>query len=198
MAERDVYILAEQALADVIDQVRPDQWEQRTPEWFHTGRQGAASLREIVNYHAYDTAWVPDVLAGKTMAEVGDRYEHLKTAERPPNYREFSDAAVAAARGLDDPERIVHLSYGDFPAREYLRHITSFRGFRAFDLARWIGVSTELRPDLVQGMWDVLSPDMEAWRAIGVYRAAVPVPMDAPVQNRLIGLSGRDPHATGG
>jgi hypothetical protein len=197
MAERDVYVLAEQALADVIDQVRPDQWEQHQPGWFHTGGQGDASLREIVNYHAYDSAWVPDVLAGTTMAEVGDRYEHLKTAARPANYREYSDAAVTAARGLRDPDAIVHLSYGDFAAREYLRHITSFRGFRAFDIARWIGVSTQLPPDLVQGMWDVLSPDMEAWRALGVYQAAVPVPDDAPLQDRLLGLSGRDPHPPG-
>jgi hypothetical protein len=193
MAERDVFILAEHALANVIDQVRPDQWEQRKPEWFHTGGQGDASLREIVNYHAYDSAWVPEVLAGKTMAEVGDRYEHLKTAAQPANYREYSKAAVTAARGLSDPDAIVHLSYGDLAAREYLRHITSFRGFRAFDIARWIGVSTQLPPDLVQGMWEVLGPDMEAWRALGVYRAAVPVPDEAPLQDRLLGLSGRDP-----
>ena len=192
MAERDVFILAERALADVIDQVRPDQWDQPKPEWFHTAGQGDVTLRQIVNYHAYDSAWVPDVLAGKTMAEVGDVYEHLKN-DGAADYRAHSDAAVAAAEALEDPERVVHLSYGDFPAREYLRHITSFRGFRVFDIARWIGASTEMPPDLVQGMWDVLSPDMEAWRAMGVYRAAVPVPDDAPLQDRLLALAGRDP-----
>jgi hypothetical protein len=28
-------------------------------------------LREIVNYHAHDDAWVPDMLAGRTMDEAG-------------------------------------------------------------------------------------------------------------------------------
>ncbi len=195
MAEREVFILAEKALAGVIDQVGPEQWDQRQPEWFQTGGQGDASLREIVNYHAYDTAWVPDVLAGKTIEEVGDAYEHVKT-DAGTDYRAYSDRAVAAAQGLDDPDRVVHLSYGDFPAREYLRHVTSFRGFRAFDIARWIGAGTQLQPDLVQGMWDELSPDMEAWRAMGVYGPAVPVPEDAPLQDRLLGLSGRDPAAS--
>lgn len=195
MAEREVFILAEKALAGVIDQVGPDQWDQRQPEWFQTGGQGDASLREIVNYHAYDTAWVPDVLAGRTIEEVGDAYEHIKT-DASTDYRTYSDRAVAAAQGLDDPDRLVHLSYGDFPAREYLRHVTSFRGFRAFDIARWIGAGTELPPDLVQGMWDELSPDMEAWRAMGVYGPAVPVPEDAPLRDRLLGLSGRDPAAS--
>jgi uncharacterized protein (TIGR03086 family) len=196
MAERDVFILAEHALADVIDQVRPDQWDEPKPAWFHTGGQGDVSLRQIVNYHAYDSAWVPDVLAGKTIADVGDAYEHLKT-DGATGYRTHSDAAVAAAQDLEDPERLVHLSYGDFPAREYLRHITSFRGFRVFDIAKWIGAGTDMPPDLVKGMWDVLRPDMEAWRAMGVYQAAVPVPDDAPLQDRLLGLSGRDPSSAG-
>ena len=193
MAERDVFILAEQALADVVDKVRPDQWDQRKPEWFQTGGQGDASLREIVNYHAYDSAWVPDVLAGRTLEEVGDVYEHVKT-DGAGDYRAYSDAAIAAAQGLDDPARVVHLSYGDFPTREYLRHVTSFRGFRAFDIARWIGAGTQLPPELVRGMWDELSPDMEAWRAMGVYGPAVAVPDDAPLQDRLLALSGREPN----
>ncbi len=193
MAERDVFILAEQALADVVDKVRPDQWDQRKPEWFQTGGQGDASLREIVNYHAYDSAWVPDVLAGRTLEEVGDVYEHVKT-DGAGDYRAYSNAAIAAAQGLDDPARVVHLSYGDFPTREYLRHVTSFRGFRAFDIARWIGAGTQLPPELVRGMWDELSPDMEAWRAMGVYGPAVAVPDDAPLQDRLLAVSGREPN----
>lgn len=194
MAERDVFILSEQTLAAVIDQVRPEQWALRNPDWFATGGQGDASLREIVSYHAYDSAWVPDVLAGKTIAEVGDLHAHVKT-DPDCDYRSYSESAVAAARELTDSERIVHLSYGDFPAREYLRHVTSFRGFRAYVIARWIGVSTQLPAELVQGMWELLGPDMEAWRAMGVYRPAVPVPEDAPLQDRLLGLAGHDPKA---
>lgn len=194
MSEQQVFILSERALADVINQIKDDQWDQHRPAWFQTGGQGDATLREIVNYHAYDSAWVPDVLAGRTPAEVGDRYEGLKTSSQV-SYREFSEKAIAAARTLDDLERIVHLSYGDFPAREYLKHITSFRGFRAFDIARWIGADTTLPDDLVEGMWEELSPEMEAWRAMGVYGPAISVPADAPLHDRLLGLAGRDPYA---
>ena len=190
MAGKDVFILAERALADVVDQIRPEQWSQPKPEWFATGGQGNATLRKIVNYHAYDSAWVPDVLAGKTAAEVGDVYEHLKT-DSDCDYRAYSNAAISAAAALTDPERLVHLSYGDYPAGDYLKHTASFRGFRAFDIAKWIGVSTQMPVDLVHAMWDDLVPDMEAWRALGVYGPAVAVPDDAPLQDRLLGLSGR-------
>jgi uncharacterized protein (TIGR03086 family) len=192
MPEQHVFVLSERALADVIDQIKDDQWEQPKPEWFATGRQGEPSLREIVNYHAYDSAWVPDVLAGKTIAEVADAHEHLKT-DADVDYRPYSEQAVAAALALDDPDKIVHLTYGDFPAREYLKHTTSFRGFRAYDIAKWIGVGTQLPDELVQGMWDEFVPDIEAWRSMGVFGPAVPVPEDAPLQDRLLGLVGRDP-----
>jgi hypothetical protein len=194
MTERDVFILSERALADVIDQIRDDQWDQRRPAWFQTGGQGDATLRQIVTYHAYDSAWVPDVLAGKTLAEVGERYESLKTSPTV-DYRAYSEQAIVSAESLDEPDRIVHLSYGDFPAREYLKHITSFRGFRAFDIAKWIGADTQLPDGLVQGMWDEFVPEIEAWRALGVFGPAVSVPQDAPLQDRLLGLASRDPAA---
>jgi hypothetical protein len=194
MSEVDLFIHSEQALADVIEKIRPEQLDSRKPEWFATGGQGDATLRQIVNYHAYDSAWVPDVLAGKTMAEVGETFEHVKT-DADCDYRVYSEAAIAAARDLADPDRIVHLSYGDFPAGVYLQHTSSFRGFRAYDIARWIGASTELPPQLVREMWDQLVPEMDAWRKLGVYGPAVDVPQDAPLQDRLLGLSGRDPAA---
>jgi len=192
MPAQDLFILSERALADVIDQIRPEQWSEPKPAWFATGGQGDANLRQIVNYHAYDSAWVPDVLAGKTAAEVGAGYEHIKT-DADCDYRVYSDRAIQAVKTLADPERVVHLSYGDFPAHEYFRHTASFRGFRTFDIAKWIGVSTQMPADLVRAMWDELVPEMEAWRAIGVYGPAVAVPGDAPLQDRLLALSGRDP-----
>lgn len=196
MSEQHVFILSEQALAHVIDQIRDDQWDEKKPEWFQTGGQGDASLREIVNYHAYDSAWVPDVLAGKTSAEVGDAYSgDLLGTDPKGSYRKYSQRASAAARQFNDLDTIVHLSYGDFPAREYFKHITSFRGFRAYDIAKWIGAGTQLPEDLVQGLWDEVVPEVEAWRQIGVYGPAVPVPDDAPLQDRLLGLVGRDPRA---
>jgi uncharacterized protein (TIGR03086 family) len=195
--EQEVFVLSERTLSDVIDHIQDQQWNQTTPSWFQTGRQGPISLRDIVNYHAYDSAWVPDVLAGKTIAEVGAAYDGDLLGNDPKgNYRRYSERASAAVLHLDDPEKVVHLSYGDFPAREYLKHITTFRGFCgfcAYDIARWIGVDTTLPPDLVQGLWDEILPEVEQWRQIGVFGPAVPVPDDASLQDRLLGLVGRDP-----
>ncbi len=167
------------------------------PASFHRRGTGEpATLRTIVNCHAYDDAWVPDMLAGKTMDAVG-RDKHKGDLLRDEPKRAFAaiDRACAAARDLDDLDRTVHTSFGDFPAREYLMQITSFRGMRAHDIARVIGVDPTLPDDLVQGMWDELSPVADQWRQYGVFRPRVAVPDDAPLQDRLLGLTGRDPYA---
>ncbi|MGH3811299.1 MAG: hypothetical protein ACRDUV_02430 [Pseudonocardiaceae bacterium] len=196
MREADVFVLADRALNDVIRQVKDDQWTMTMPPDFamrvmdHT-----PTLREIVNYHAYDDAWVPDMLAGLTMDEAGrDKFDGDLLGDDPKaSFAAIVDTACAAAAELDDPDRIVHCSFGDFSAREYFWQINGFRGLRAHDLALVIGVEPCLSDELVQGMWDEISPHAEEWRAIGVFPAAVPVPESAPLLDRLLGITGRPP-----
>ena len=193
MNEKDVFILADEALKSVVDQIRDDQWEQRVPDDMSARRPGL-TLRQIINYHAYDDAWVPDVLAGRTIEEVGDRYDGDLLGDHPkPNFAAIVETAVLAVRAFDDLDRTVHLSYGDYPAREYLRHITSFRGLRVCDIAKFIGADTTMSDALVQGLWDEIAPDAEQWRQMGVFGPAVAVLDSAPLQDRLLGLTGRRP-----
>lgn len=192
MTEQEVFILADQALNAVVDQIRDDQWDLVVPD--DMTRTPGITLRQTINYHAYDDAWVPHVLAGETMEEVGDRYDGDLLGDHPKlNFASIAETAVLAVRDFNDPDRIVHLSYGDWPAREYLKHITSFRGLRAYDIAKFIGADTTLPPDLVRGLWDEIAPSAEEWRKLGVYGPAVPVPDDAPLQQKLLGLTGRQP-----
>ncbi len=194
LTEQEVFILANRALEAVVKQIKPEQYIQIVPP--EMTRQPGLPLREIINYHAYDDSWVPDVLAGKTAAEVGDKYDGDLLGDDPvASFSRIVDRSVEAVKQQDDLGRMVHLSYGDFSARDYLVHITSFRGFRAYDIAKFIGVNSTLPPDLVQGMWDELEPDMEDYRKMGVFGPAVEPPPHADLQTRLIALSGRDPEA---
>ena len=141
MTEQEVFILADQALNAVVDQIRDDQWDLVVPD--DMTRTPGITLRQTINYHAYDDAWVPHVLAGETMEEVGDRYDGDLLGDHPKlNFASIAETAVLAVRDFDDPDRIVHLSYGDWPAREYLKHITSFRGLRARTTSRSSSVRT--------------------------------------------------------
>jgi uncharacterized protein (TIGR03086 family) len=198
MTEQDVFVIADRTLNDVVSKVADDQWDMRMPASF--ARQGAGeppTLREIVNYHAYDDSWVPDMLAGKTMEEAGrDNYKGDLLGATPKRaFAAVVDRACKAVREIKDLDFAVHTSFGDFSARDYLIQITYFRGLRAHDIARVIAVEPTLPDELVQGLWDELSPVADEWRKLGAFPPQVAVPEDAPLQDRLLGLTGRDPHA---
>lgn len=195
MNEKDVFVLADLALDHVVQQIGDDQWEMAMPASFARRDGSSQSLREVINYQAFDDAWVPDMLAGRTIDEAGkDKFDGDLLGDEPKAaFKAIVDKACAAATELDDLDRTVHCSFGDYPAREYLWQINGFRGLRAWDIAKVIGVEPDLSADLVQGLWDELSPNADAWREIGVFGPAVPVPDDAPLLDRLLGITGRDP-----
>lgn len=203
MQEPQLFVLADRRLNDVVQQIRDDQWDLPIPDWIRlasTSDRSTVTLRTLVNYHAYDDIWVPDMLAGRTMAEVGadlHRGEDLLGSAPKPAFARIVDAAVAAADALEpaDLQRTAHLSFGDFTVQEYFWQITQFRAFRAYELAVLIGVDPTLPVELVRGVRAQLEPHIEAWRAIGVFGPEVAVPADASEQDRLLGLSGRQPRA---
>jgi uncharacterized protein (TIGR03086 family) len=194
--ERAVFVLADRTNERVIAQITDDQWDAPVPSDFaRSDTENVPTLREIVNYHAYDDAWIPDMLAGRTIEEAGEhRFDGDLLGDDPvAGFHAIVDLACTAAEKLDDLERTVHLSYGDYTARQYLWQANSFRGLRSRDIAKAIGADTILPDELVQALWEEISPNAEEWRAIGVFAAAVPVPDDAPLQERLLGLTGRNP-----
>jgi len=196
MNEIDVFQLADRTLNGVVAQIADDKWDMAMPATFATRQSDTIPrLREVIAYHAYDDAWVPDMLAGRTMEEVGTvRFDgDLLGPDPRAAFATIVDTACAAARTVGDLDATVHCSFGDYPVREYLWQINGFRGLRAHDIAEVIGVDSRLPDDLVQGLWDEISPHAEEWRTIGVFPAAVPVSDDAPLQDRLLGLTGRTP-----
>ncbi|HEY1651962.1 MAG TPA: hypothetical protein VGG09_08800 [Acidimicrobiales bacterium] len=196
MEEAQVFVLADRAMADLVARIRPEQWDMTMPPTFATrARPTVPTLRELINYHAYDDAWVPDMLAGLTIEEAGAaKFDGDLLGDAPhERFEAIVDDACTAASVATDYDAVAHLSFGDYPVREYFWQINSFRALRAHDIARAIGLQPELPAALVQGVWDEVRPHAEEWRTIGVFPAAVPVPDDAPLLDRLLGLTGRDP-----
>jgi hypothetical protein len=201
MDERELFVLADRTLLGVVNRVRTDQWSMTMPAAFTTrGSDHPPSLRDVVNAHAYDDAWVPDMLAGRTMAEVGvDKHQGNLLGDSPEDHAGYFTAyveqACAAARAVEDLQATVHCSFGDFTVQHYFSQVTMFRGLRAYDIAQAVGqdVGAVLSDDLAQGIWDQVRPHAEEWRSYGVFPPAVPVPDDAPMPDRLLGLTGRQP-----
>jgi hypothetical protein len=196
MRENEVFILADRALNRVVQRMSDDQWDMLVPPDFIRRRTDhTPTMREIINYHAYDDAWVPDMLAGRTMAEVGvDAFSGDLLGHMPrQRFAAIVDRACAAAGAVSDLDAVVHLSFGDFSVREYFWQINNFRTLRSIELARIFSQAVDVEPELVQGVLDEISPHIEEWRKIGVFPEPIAVPHDAPLLDRLLGMTGRQP-----
>ncbi|MDQ3655133.1 MAG: hypothetical protein M3457_08650, partial [Chloroflexota bacterium] len=183
---------ANKLLTAVVNQVTTGQMDQVIPDEL-SWRKGI-TLRDAMNVGAYENKCVPEVLAGAGKLPSNDEFmEDLLGDDPLGNYNRYSTVANTAALELDDPDRTVHISYGDFPARDYLRDITINRSLGAHDIATFIGVDARFSDELTQGMWDAISPIAEYLRDIGVFGPRIEVAEDAPLQERLLGLTGRRP-----
>jgi hypothetical protein len=181
--EQRAFAGAARQLAVVVARIGDDQWSLVVPDELRW-RDSIRTLRDLVAHHAYDDAWVPDVLAGRTLDEVGGSHDGALPVG-------LTETAVSAVTRSYDPARVVHLSYGAFPASEYLLHATVFRGLGAYDVAQLIGDHAPLPDVLVDDLLALISPHADALRAMGVFGPAIAVPADATPLARLLGLTGR-------
>lgn len=161
-------------------------WQRPTPctDW---------AVRDLVRHLVYEELWAPPLLTGATIAEVGDRFEgDILGGDPQAAWKEAAAAALAAA-STDALGRTVHLSFGDFPGREYLGQLTTDHTIHAWDLARGIGGDDRLDPELAEFVLAFLAPQAGQWADAGVFAPAVPVADEADSQTKLLALSGRQP-----
>ncbi|WP_051579451.1 hypothetical protein [Pseudonocardia acaciae] len=192
--EQLFFALAVQALSAVTDRIDDNQWDLPADTGMSRG-----TVRELVVAHARDAQWVGHVLAGRTIEDGNKIFPDQPLGDDlKSGWRDIADRAVADAQALDDPDKIVHLSfsggeYGEFTARDYLQQGIAYHGLQAWDLARVLKVDDTLPADLVAGMTEVLAPVADQWRELGVFGPAVSVPDDASDQDKLLALTGRQP-----
>jgi hypothetical protein len=192
MTIKELCIASNETEQEVVELIADDQWELMMPEKI---TRRPMSIMEVVRYHVWDSAWIPDGLAGKTIEEVGDSHEHLlklTSEELKSNFTQYNQRAIAAVRGLHDLERIVHLTYGDFPARAYLQQNVATRAFWSYDIAKLIGADYTLADDFVQALTEEFTPVVESYRQLGLFPPAVKVGSSASPQTKLLAMVGRD------
>lgn len=189
MDSKELFLLADAALRDVLDRIQLPQLALPAPAaWTRTPDP---TLRDILAGHAKDEAWVPDVLAGRTIAEVGGTWEGDLLGDDPiAAYDRFNDLATAAVKSVTDLDAVAHLSYGDLPVSVYFEHTAFFRGFQAPLIARLIGVDWAMPPALVDGLWDTVMPQLDGLRAIHVFGPEVAVPAGSSKEVQLLGKTG--------
>ena len=168
-----------------VRQIGDHQWQAMTPDEDWT-------VRDLVNHLVGEDLWAPPLLAGSTIAEVGDRFEgDVLGAEPKAAWTAASAAAVQAVEADGAMDRVVHLSFGDFPGSEYTLQLFADHLIHAWDLARAIGADERLDAGLVASCADWFGAVEDAYRSAGAIAARPPVTGHADAQTVLLARFGR-------
>ena len=182
---RDLYARALKQFGEKVHAVREDQWANATPcsEW---------DVRALVNHLVNENLWVPPLLEGRTIEEVGDRFDGDQLGTDPGAAWEASaDGALAAVADQDAMRRTVHLSYGDRPASDYVDEMFIDLVIHGWDLARGIGADEAIDPEFVDVLYARAAPMEEDLKSYGVYGGRVIPPEAADTQTKLLAIFGR-------
>jgi len=173
------------ARVDGIDTAGSGAWKAPTPcrDW---------DVRALVNHLTYENKWTAPLLEGATVAEVGDRFEgDLLGADPVGAFAAASREAVDSSARLDT-SKIVHLSFGDVPAGEYLYQLAADHLIHGWDLAAATDGDRRFDPEVVAAVADWFADREAMYREGGAIGPRVASPGDDP-QDRLLAGFGRDP-----
>ncbi|KAA9147865.1 TIGR03086 family protein [Amycolatopsis acidicola] len=172
---------------EAVHRIRPGQWDAPTPcaDW---------TVRDLLNHLVSEQLWVPHLLGGQTLAEVGDRYDGDVLGQDPvAEWESSSKAARAAWTEPGATEREVELSFGRSPATEYGWQMTLDFAVHAWDLSTALGAGQPITEEIAAELLRVFRPQIERWQGIGIFAPPVPVPAGSPATVELIALTGREP-----
>jgi uncharacterized protein (TIGR03086 family) len=187
MALIDLYRDSVAAFAQKVTRVAPDQWHAPTPceDW---------DVRTLVNHVVSEQRWSVPLLAGATIAEVGDRFDGDLLGDDPVGgAAEAAEDAQAAVGETGVLERTVHLSIGDTPAVEYLNQLFADNLIHGWDLAVATGADSAIDPDATRACLAWFSDREDLYRGAGIIGPRFELAPDATDQERLLAAFGRDP-----
>lgn len=164
-----------------------DRWHGPTPdtEW---------DVRALVAHLLNENQWAPPLLAGMTIAEVGDRFDGDQLGADPlAAWAAAAQASVAAVGEEGALGRTVHVSFGDISGSEYVTQLVCDHLIHGWDLAKAIGGDDRMDPEIVEFAYGYFLPQADGWREAGVFGPPVEVDPGSDLQARLLGLTGRDP-----
>jgi uncharacterized protein (TIGR03086 family) len=168
-----------------VHAVPPDGWERPTPctDW---------SVRDVVNHMVGEHLWVPELLGGATVDEVGDRFDGDVLGDDAPAAWDAAIYRSLTAWSQTPADAPVHLSAGDTPAQGYAEQMLVDLVVHGWDISRGAGLDERMDAATVLHALAFVEPHVRWLAASGLFAEPVDVSSDDP-QDRLLGLLGRRP-----
>ena len=182
---RDLFRKACDQFGEKVAAIRDDQWGDQTPctDW---------DVRALVEHLVSENAWISPLLAGRSIAEVGDSLSgDLLGGDPKGAWRHHTEQALAAVYGEGAMDRTVQISRGEVPGAEYVFEVVADLAVHGWDLARAIGADEAIDPELLAAVYPYYEPLVALLKTTGAYGPDVEAPPDADRQTTLLAMLGR-------
>ena len=185
METKAYFIKSLQHIDNIIVQIKDSDWHNVTPctEW---------NLHDLVNHMVVEVAWIPDLIDSKTISEVGNKYEG-DLLEKDPllAWSRYANKARTAVEKVD-LSALVHLSYKDTTAGDYIGEVASDLLIHSWDVAKSINTNDKLPNDMVEQFYIDIKPHIPELQKMGIYHKSIKADKNASTQTKLLALLGRD------
>lgn len=149
------------------------------------------NCRALLSHILYELSWVEDILEGKTIAQVGSKYEgDLLKDNHHQNWHRAAHKAMDAVN-KSDPNTMVHLSYGDVKADDYIKEIATDLLIHSWDLGQSLQYSLIFEPQSAQTIYNTIFARKNEYVASGLFGQPQQVPKNSRLQTKLLALVGR-------
>jgi uncharacterized protein (TIGR03086 family) len=168
-----------------VHSIRDDQWGSGTPctEW---------DVKALVGHLVTEVAWVPPLVGGRSVADVGDELSGDLTGDDPAaSWDRYAPASIAVVAEPGAMERTVRLTKRELPASEYTTEVFVDLLVHGWDLARAIGSDETLDAESVELVYEQMKPHEAELKVSGVFGSTVAPPAGADMQTQLLAVFGR-------
>lgn len=184
MDPKELYVYALNEATKIVRKVEHEQMELPTPntEW---------TVHDLLQHITYELAWTADIVAGKTVAEVGDKYEgellNGDLLEMWEHYQAITRDAVESC----NVHAIAHLSYTDKTVGEYLLEAGNDQLVHAWDLGQAIGVDVTFDEQVAETLYEQALARKEELLESSLFKPPVETAETASTQTKLLAVLGR-------
>lgn len=174
-----------EAWQERVSAVARDDWSRATPcaEW---------EVRDLVNHVVGEDLWTTPIAQGRTLEEVGDRFDGDLLGDDPQAAADdAAQRAVAAVAQHLPAHGMVHLSFGQVPIEEYVWQVATDHLVHSWDLAAATGQDRTLDPEAVDAVATWFAEREDMYREAGAIGPRLDA--DGDPQSQLLAGFGRDP-----
>ena len=185
----ELYEAAIQQMLPTLAGVKADQLSSSTPcsKW---NVQALLNHQLLVAQFCYDVIAETGAADPSSMEAVNDP---LPSQGAQAAFESGTARVLEAIKATGKLEKVLDTPFGQMPAGHFLMIPLGDIVIHKWDLAKATNQNTSIDSGLAEASYGALSQGIEQARELGFFGSEVTVPISGSIQDKLLGLSGRQP-----